>query len=103
MDMIDEFNQFLGTYADYVHQTKKQDEVKHWSNRRRNCFMIQTEITEQMRDILVDWLSEVVTEEYSLSINTLFLTVNYIDRILEVCQIPRSKAQLLGVSCMLFG
>jgi len=100
MDMIDEFNQFLGTYADDVHQTQKQDEEKHWSNRRWNCFMIQTEITEQMRGILVDWLSEVI-EEYSLTINTLLLTVNYIDRILEVCQIPRSKLQLLGVSCML--
>jgi len=53
-----------------------------------------------MRGILVDWLLE-VSEEYQLTGNTLFLTVNYIDRILEVRQIPRSKLQLLGVSCML--
>jgi len=97
LEIIDEFNRYLGTYADDVHQTQKQDEEKHW---RRNCFMIQTEITEQMRAILIDWLSE-VTEEYRLCLNTLFLTVNYTDRILEVCPIPRSKLQLLGVSCML--
>jgi cyclin A len=98
--MIDEFNRKLGTYAEDVHQTQKQDEDKQWRNRICNCFMIQTEITEQMRAILIDWLSE-VTEEYRLCLNTLFLTVNYTDRILEVLQIPRSKLQLLGVSCML--
>jgi cyclin A len=88
----------LGTYAEDVHLTQKQDEEKHWKN-RKNSFL-STEITEQMRGILVDWLSE-VTEEYTLTLNTLFLTVNYIDRILEVFAIPRSKLQLLGVACML--
>jgi len=99
IEIVEEFNLNLGTYADDVHQTQKQDEEKHWRN-RTNCFIVQNEITEQMRGILIDWLSE-VTEEYNLTLTTLFLTVNYIDRILEVCQVPRSKLQLLGVSCML--
>jgi len=99
VEMVEEFNRNLGTYADDVHQTQKQDEEKHWLN-RKNCFIVQNEITEQMRGILIDWLSE-VTEEYKLTLTTLFLTVNYIDRILEACQVPRTKLQLLGVSCML--
>jgi cyclin A len=100
-ELVDEFNQLLGTYADDVHQTQKQDEERHWNKRNWNCFdIVQNEITEQMRSILIDWLTE-VTEEYGLCLNTLFLTVDYIDRILEVLQVPRSKLQLLGVSCML--
>jgi len=99
IEVVEEFNRTLGTYADDVHQTQKQDEEKQWRN-RTNCFILQYEVTEQMRGILVDWLSE-VTEEYNLTLTTLFLTVNYIDRILEVLQVPRSKLQLLGVSCML--
>jgi len=99
-EVIDEFNNQLGTYAEDVHQYLREDEDKQWRSRRWNCFTVQTEITDQMRSILIDWLCE-VTEEYSLTLNTLFLTVNYVDRILEHCSIPRSKLQLLGVSCML--
>ena len=54
-----------------------------------------------MRAILVDWLVE-VAEEYSLVSETLFLTVNYIDRFLSSNVIvDPSKLQLVGVACML--
>ena len=61
---------------------------------------VQNDITHRMRNILIDWLGEVVTE-YKLNAQTLFLTVNYIDRFL--CQVPvhRSKLQLVGISCLL--
>lgn len=58
-------------------------------------------INKSMRAILVDWLVE-VTEEYNLVSETLFLTVNYLDRFLSSnVTIDPSKLQLVGVSCML--
>ncbi len=54
-----------------------------------------------MRGILIDWLVE-VAEEYKLASETLYLTINYIDRFLSVeGPIPRVKLQLLGVVSML--
>jgi G2/mitotic-specific cyclin-B, other len=61
---------------------------------------LQTHINEKMRAILVDWLVE-VHMKFKLSPETLYLTVNLIDRYLERCEILRSQLQLLGVSCLM--
>ncbi|KAI3445924.1 hypothetical protein Pfo_002589 [Paulownia fortunei] len=61
---------------------------------------VQEDINPAMRAILVDWLVE-VAEEYKLVSDTLYLTVNYIDRYLSAHKLIRNKLQLLGVSCML--
>lgn len=60
---------------------------------------VQDDINAVMRAILVDWLVE-VAEEYKLVSDTLYLTVNYIDRYLSAHKVTRKKLQLLGVSCM---
>lgn len=71
---------------------------------RRPCpnFMetIQRDITQGMRQILVDWLVE-VSEEYKLVPDTLYLTVYYIDLFLSQNYIERQRLQLLGIACML--
>ena len=68
---------------------------------KRNFIDGQPLINKIMRAILVDWLVE-VAEEYSLVPETLFLTVNYIDRFLSSNVIvDPSKLQLVGVACML--
>ncbi|CAL5384853.1 unnamed protein product [Camellia sinensis] len=56
---------------------------------------IQGDINASMRAVLIDWLVE-VAEEYSLVPETLFLTVNYIDRYLSGNVIQRQRLQLLG-------
>ncbi|KAJ3694516.1 hypothetical protein LUZ60_009996 [Juncus effusus] len=61
---------------------------------------IQTDVNASMRAILIDWLVE-VAEEYRLVPDTLYLTVNYIDRYLSGNEINRQRLQLLGVACML--
>ncbi|CAH9141362.1 unnamed protein product [Cuscuta epithymum] len=61
---------------------------------------LQRDITEGMRGILIDWLVE-VSEEYRLVPDTLYLTVNLIDRFLSENYIEKRKLQLLGVTCML--
>lgn len=53
-----------------------------------------------MRAILIDWLIEVHLK-FKLLPETLFLTVNMIDRFLEKQVIPRTKLQLVGVTAML--
>ncbi|KAJ6811265.1 putative cyclin-A1-1 [Iris pallida] len=61
---------------------------------------VQKDINPSMRSILIDWLVE-VAEEYRLVPDTLYLTVNYIDRYLSGNEMNRQRLQLLGVACML--
>ncbi|XP_038710676.1 cyclin-A2-2 [Tripterygium wilfordii] len=61
---------------------------------------LQQDITPCMRGILIDWLVE-VSEEYKLVPDTLYLTVNLIDRFLSQNYIEKQRLQLLGVTSML--
>lgn len=53
-----------------------------------------------MRSILIDWLVEVHLK-FKLVPESLYLTVNLIDRYLEREQVNRQKLQLVGVTAML--
>ena len=53
-----------------------------------------------MRAILIDWLVEVHLK-FKLVPETLYLTVNLIDRYLEKVEVMREKLQLIGVTAML--
>jgi len=59
----------------------------------------QTDINGRMRAILIDWLIE-VHMKYRLVPETLFLTVNLIDRYLSRTHVMRKKLQLVGVAAM---
>ena len=59
----------------------------------------QTEITDKMRRILVDWLVDVAVD-YQLCRETLFLCVNYIDRFLSVVSIRKVHLQLAGAAAL---
>ncbi|KAF8112397.1 hypothetical protein N665_0064s0030 [Sinapis alba] len=60
----------------------------------------QQDLNERMRGILIDWLIE-VHYKFELMEETLYLTVNVIDRFLAVHQIVRKKLQLVGVTALL--
>ncbi|TYI83168.1 hypothetical protein E1A91_D05G273100v1 [Gossypium mustelinum] len=60
----------------------------------------QYDIDQRMRGILIDWLVE-VHYKFELMEETLYLTINLIDRFLAVKQIARKKLQLVGVTAML--
>ena len=53
-----------------------------------------------MREILTDWLIEVHLK-FKLLPETLYLTINLIDRYLTTQNIYRNKLQLVGVTAML--
>lgn len=60
----------------------------------------QPHINERMRCILVDWLVEVHLK-FKMVPETLYLSVQIIDRHLERNQVRRSKLQLVGVAALL--
>ncbi|KAK6914934.1 Cyclin, C-terminal domain [Dillenia turbinata] len=76
--------------------------VAELTSRPSSSFMeiVQRDITQSMRAILIDWLVE-VSEEYKLVPDTLYLTVHLIDLFLSENYIERQRLQLLGITCML--
>ena len=72
-------------------------QLKHRA--KPNYMKRQPDITNSMRCILIDWLVE-VAEEYKLHRETLFLSVNYIDRFLSQMSVLRGKLQLVGAASM---
>jgi len=78
----------------YLRQLEKRGAV-------RSDFLSGCPITEKMRAVLVDWLVE-VQMQFKLLQETLFLTVNTIDRFLAVegKNVYKSRLQLVGVAAM---
>lgn len=60
----------------------------------------QIDINAKMRSILVDWLIE-VHRKFELMPETLFLTINIVDRFLSMKSVSRRELQLVGISSML--
>mmetsp|Transcript_13505 Transcript_13505/g.49130 ORF Transcript_13505/g.49130 Transcript_13505/m.49130 type:complete len:414 (+) Transcript_13505:248-1489(+) len=60
----------------------------------------QDDINDKMRAILNDWLIEVHLK-FKLMPETLYLTVNLIDRFLSKQQVTRKNLQLVGITAML--
>ncbi|KAK4346098.1 hypothetical protein RND71_036274 [Anisodus tanguticus] len=60
----------------------------------------QPELSEKMRAILIDWLIE-VHHKFELNPETLYLTINIVDRYLAVESTSRRELQLVGISSML--
>lgn len=86
-------------YAQDIYDVKHVLELNH---RPSIDYMgkVQRDINPSMRAILIDWLVE-VSDEFNAVPDTLYLTVNLIDRFLSGNYIEKQRLQLLGVSCML--
>ncbi|CAF1264206.1 unnamed protein product [Adineta steineri] len=74
-------------------------EREHASRPKLNYMRKQTELTWDMRAILIDWLSE-VADEYKLYSETLHLAVNFLDRFLSRMSVTKSKFQLIGTTAL---
>lgn len=98
VDMQDIHNaQAMLPYMADIHKHYRESEG---INLASSSFMTkQTDVNEKMRAILIDWLVEVHLK-FKLMLETLYLTVNLIDRFLEKETIPRNKLQLVGVTAM---
>ncbi|XP_074280486.1 cyclin-A2-2-like isoform X1 [Silene latifolia] len=99
-----DFNQkdplLCSLYASDIYLSKRVTEL---NQRPSFDYMenMQRDVTSGMRGILVDWIVEQVSLEYKLVPDTLYLTVNLIDRYLSGNYMEKQKLQLLGVTCML--
>lgn len=80
----------------YVHFREKEE----MTSVRPLYMENQKHINERMRSILIDWLVEVHLK-FKLVPETLYLTVNLIDRYLERQEVTRPRLQLVGVTCLL--
>ncbi|OEL36241.1 Cyclin-A3-2 [Dichanthelium oligosanthes] len=93
--------QLCGSYASDIYTYLRALEVEP-RRRPRSDYIeaVQSDVTANMRTILVDWLVE-VAEEYKLVADTLYLAISYVDRFLSANVLSRDKLQLLGVAAML--
>ncbi|KAG6591587.1 Cyclin-A2-2, partial [Cucurbita argyrosperma subsp. sororia] len=99
---IDSNTKCLQSCSIYAPDIYDRIRVTELDQRASTTYMeqLQQDITADMRGILVDWLIE-VSDEYKLVPDTLYLTVNVIDRFLSRNCIERKRLQLLGVASML--
>ncbi|KAK6544385.1 G2/mitotic-specific cyclin [Orbilia ellipsospora] len=87
----------VAEYAEEIDSYLRDLEIKSMPN--PEYMDHQDELQWKMRGILVDWLIEVHTR-FRLLPETLYLTVNIIDRFLGLKQVGLDKLQLVGVAAM---
>ncbi|KAF3905504.1 Cyclin-B2-1 [Dactylellina cionopaga] len=87
----------VAEYAEEIDAYLRELEPKSMAN--PEYMEHQDELQWKMRGILVDWLIEVHTR-FRLLPETLYLTVNIIDRFLGLKQVGLDKLQLVGVAAM---
>ncbi|KAL4497638.1 hypothetical protein ABPG73_020735 [Tetrahymena malaccensis] len=85
--------QYARTIFDYLRNNEELYCAKGTMNK------VQDEITARMRAIMVDWIVDVHLK-FKLLPDTLYLTINLIDRYIERKQISKDRLQLLGATSM---
>ncbi|CAI5734881.1 unnamed protein product [Peronospora destructor] len=65
-----------------------------------DIFAKQRSVRPKMRAVLVDWLVE-VHQRFELEAQTLYLTINYVDRYLAQVSVNSQRFQLVGVAALL--
>lgn len=86
--------------VEYVEDLYNFYKLAEDESRVQDYMGMQPDINEKMRAILVDWLIE-VHYKFELRPETLYLTINIIDRFLSVKVVPRKELQLVGIGSML--
>ncbi|XP_042001293.1 G2/mitotic-specific cyclin S13-7-like [Salvia splendens] len=86
--------------VEYVEEIYKFYKSVENEGRAKDYMDSQPEINERMRAILIDWLIQ-VHYKFELSLETLYLTINIIDRFLASKTILRRELQLVGMGAML--
>ena len=91
---------FVGEDLDEIYSNLLSDEKLMKFSPMIGYMERQSDINEQMRAILIDWLVE-VHYRFRLKSETLFQTVWIIDTYLSLVEITRAKLQLLGIASLL--
>ncbi|KAL7931124.1 cyclin-like protein [Trichoderma chlorosporum] len=88
----------VAEYGEEIFEYLREMEAKMLPN--PHYMETQTEIQWSMRTVLMDWLVQ-VHHRFNLLPETLFLTVNYIDRFLSCKIVSIGKLQLVGATAIL--
>lgn len=88
----------VSEYVDEIYQYYWVTEAQNQT--LPNYMTIQTDITPQMRGILINWLIEVHLK-FDLMHETLYLMVSLLDRYLSEVSINRNDMQLVGLTTLL--
>ncbi|GAB2277115.1 hypothetical protein Dimus_011822 [Dionaea muscipula] len=86
--------------VEYVDDIYKFYKLTEDENRTCDYMHLQSNINEKMRLILVDWLVE-VHNKFELMPETLYLTIDLVDRFLSRKAVSRRELQLVGIGSML--
>ena len=99
IDQEEEDVNACGEYAREIYAYLKQREAVFAV---RENYLEGSGITSKMRSLLIDWMVS-VHQQFELCQETLFLSINLLDRYLqlEVLNTPRTKLQLVGVTALL--
>lgn len=92
--------QMCTTYVNEIYDYLRTQENRPLYRPSSTYIVRQEDINDKMRAILIDWLVEVHLK-FKLKPETLYLTVNILDRYLEKEPVSRKKLQLLGVTALL--
>jgi len=79
---------------------EEEKQISDCYAKKLNYMSLQTDINEQMRAILINWLVDVHLK-FRYRTKTLFLAISIIDRFLTKQSISRAKFQLLGVTALI--
>lgn len=95
---IENLPQYNLEYIPEIYENLLQEE-KNQLKSTYGYMNFQSEINEQMRAILIDWIIDVHLK-FHFTEETLYSTINIIDIYLSLVQIQRANLQLLGVSAL---
>ena len=87
-------------YIDDIYKNLLIEESEYPFQSDPEYFMLQSEMNEKMRAILIDWLIE-VHNKFKFTEETLFITISIIDNYLSMKKIQRINLQLLGITSLL--
>ena len=90
--------QYCDEYEQEILEHMIKSESLHQPN--KDYMKLQDSISEKMRAILIDWIIE-VHFQFKLLPETLFITINIVDRYLSETKIKKEQLQLIGVTALL--
>ena len=94
------FSHLLTVEVNTLFLSRTNLKKEKYSAKYGSLAIVQTEVNERMRAILIDWLVD-IHMKFKLLPETLYIAVNLLDRALEKIPIQKQKLQLLGVTTML--
>jgi len=89
---------FCSTYVQEVYDYLRAKEIEDAID--SDYMTRQQYVSPRMRTVLIDWMVEVQLK-FRMTSETLYLSVNIVDKYLQKHAISRDKLQLLGVTAML--